>query len=288
MYRKSRYKASKTTKDELRLPIFESLSQREQELRLSLEQDVKTSFYRSGIALIKLNQLRLYRSTHLSFEEFCQDEFGYTSDYAYLKMAAAKIYQNLIDNLPPTNGRQTILPTRQRQLRPIVKAKLNDDAQVEVWKMAIALAEGKVPSSSIVTEAVNLYLVRDNTQINPFSGGEICQIVVKGNSKLKGLGGSWCIVERVNDSNCIVNTWNDQLEVPIHNLELKEFDEEQYQKIEDLGVRMTRLHQTGKLNKAALWVLDGLAKLDRPELTPLEEKLLRVLEDEYNLLDLDS
>lgn len=76
MYRKSRYKASKTTKDELRLRVFESLSQREQELRLSLEQDVKTSFYRSGIALIKLNQLRLYRSTHLSFEEFCQDVFG--------------------------------------------------------------------------------------------------------------------------------------------------------------------------------------------------------------------
>ena len=203
-------------------------------------------------------------------------------------MAAAKVYQNLIDNLPPTNGRQTILPTRQRQLRPIVKAKLNDDAQVEVWNMAIALAQGKVPSSTIVTEAVNLYLVRDVIQINPFSEGEICQIVVKGNSKLKGLGGSWCIVEQVNDSNCIVNTWNDQLKVPICNLELKEFDEEQYQKIEDLGVRMTRLHQTGKLNKAALWVLDGLAKLDRSELTPLEEKLLRVLEDEYNLLNLDS
>ena len=151
--------------------------------------------------------------------------------------------------------------------------------------MAIALAEEKVPSSSIVTKAVNLYLVQDNLQINPFSGGEICQIVVKGNSKLKGLGGSWCIVEQVNDSNCIVNTWNDQLEVPICNLKLKKFDDEQYRKIEDLGVRMTKLHQTGRLNKAALWVLNGLAKLDRPELTPLEEKLLRVLEDEYELLD---
>ena len=285
MHRKSRYKASKTTKDELRLPVFESLNQREQELRLSLEQDVKTAFYCSGQALIKLNQLRLYRSTHLSFEEFCQDVFGYSSDYAYLKMAAAKVYQNLIDNLPPTNGRQVILPTRQRQLRPIVKAKLNDDAQVEVWNMAVALAEGKVPSSSIVTEAVNLHLVQDDTQINPFYGGEICQIVVKGNNKLKGLGGSWCIVELVKDSNCIVNTWNDRLEVPICNLELKEFNDEQYHSIEDLGVRMTRLHQTGKLNQAALWVLNGLAKLDRPELTPLEEKLLRVLEAEYGLLD---
>ena len=66
-------------------------------------------------------------------------------------MAAARVYQNLLDNLPPcsgkpTNGRQQILPTRQRQLRPIVKAKLDDDAQVEVWQMAITLAEGKVPT----------------------------------------------------------------------------------------------------------------------------------------------
>ena len=90
MGRRSRYKASKTTKDELRFAVFESLDAQETELRLSLEQEVKTAFYRSGLALIELNQLRLYRSTHLSFEEFCQDVFGYSSDYAYLKMAAAR------------------------------------------------------------------------------------------------------------------------------------------------------------------------------------------------------
>ena len=88
--------------------------------------------------------------------------------------------------------------------------------------------------------------------------------------KLKDKGGSWCIVEEVNDSSCIVNTWNDQLEVPLSNLESTEFDTEQYQNIEDIGVRMTELHQTGKLDKAALWVLNGLAKLDKPYLTTLE------------------
>lgn len=56
------------------------------------------------VALIKLNELRLYRNTHLNFDEFCQDIFGYSSDYAYLKMAAARVYQNLIAHLP-TNGR---------------------------------------------------------------------------------------------------------------------------------------------------------------------------------------
>ena len=148
---------------------------------------------------------------------------------------------------------------------------------------AIALAEDKVPSNSIVTEAVNLYLAKDDTQLNPFVEGEICQIIVRGNNKLKGLRGSWCIIEEVNDSNCIVNTWNSQLSVPINNLESKEFNEEQYQAVEDIGVRMTNLHQTGKLDKAALWVLNGLAKLDKPDLTPLEEKLLQVLEEEYGL-----
>ena len=285
MYRKTFARSSRNSHDELRTRAFESLSIEEILLREALEQKVKTAFYVAGMALIELNELRLYRSTHLSFEEFCQDVFGYSSDYAYLKMAAAKVYQNLIEHLSPrsdipTNGR-CLLPTRQRQLRPIVKAKLNCEAQVEVWNMAIALAEGKVPSSSIVSEAVELYLAGDDAKLNPFQEGEICQIVVRGNSKLKGLGASWCIVEETCDSSCIVNTWNDRLEIPVNNLKSQKYDEQQYRAIEDLGVRMTLLHQTGKLDKAALWILEGLAKLDNPYLTPLEEKLLRVLEDFY-------
>ena len=292
VYRRSFTKSSKNSSDELRTRAFESLSIEEQKLRSSLEQEVKTAFYIAGMALIKLNELRLYRNTHLSFEDFCQDVFGYGSDYAYLKMAAARVYQNLIERLPPyegkpTNGRQPILPTRQRQLRPIVKAKLNNDAQVEVWNMAIALSEQKVPSSSIVIEAVNLYLAENRTQLNPFTEGEICQIVVRGNNQLKGLGGCWCIVESVDDSSCIVNTWNNQLSVPVNNLESKGFDESQHKAIEDIGVRMTKLHQTGKLDKAALWVLSGLAKLERPDLTPLEKNLLRALEDFYIFHDVE-
>ena len=286
MGRSSRYKASSTTKDELRVRAFEPLTLQEQELRRSLEQDVKTAFYRSGQALIKLNRLRLYRSTHLSFEEFCSEVFGFGSDYAYLKMAAATVYQNLADNLPylegkPTIGRQQILPTRQRQLRPIVKAKLPQEAQVEVWLDALSLANGKIPSSSLVAEAVNLYLAKNNTRPNPFHKGDVCRIVVRDNNQLKGKGGSWCIVESVSDCHCLVNTWNDQLSVPIDNLESQDFNDEEYRAIEDIGVRMSKLHETGKLDEAALWILNGLAKLDRAELTPLEDKLLRVLEEVY-------
>ncbi|MEM8831606.1 MAG: hypothetical protein AAGE96_19930 [Cyanobacteria bacterium P01_G01_bin.19] len=104
MRQKSRYKASKTTKHELRTSIFEPLNTQQLQLRSRLIEQVGNAFYISGIALAQLKEERLYHNTHLSFDEFCQDVFGYGSDYAYLKIAAAKVYQNLADNLP-TNGR---------------------------------------------------------------------------------------------------------------------------------------------------------------------------------------
>jgi hypothetical protein len=274
------------TLDELRTPVFTPLNAEEQKLRELYEIQVKTAFYTAGVALTRLQQLRLYRSTHTSFEEFCLDVFSFSRDYAYLMIAAAKVYQNLADNLP-TTGRQLPLPTKQRQLRPIIKARLDDDAQVEIWQMAIALADGKIPSSSIVAEAVNSYLAQNDTRPNPFQQGEVCRIVVGDNSKLKGLGGSWCIVESIGDCYCLVNTWNNQLSVPVNNLEARDFNQEEYQALEEDGVRMTNLHQTGKLDIAAMWVLNGLAKLERPYLTALEEKLLALLEAFYIYHDVE-
>jgi hypothetical protein len=264
------------------IPVFTPLSAEELKFRALLEHQVGSAFYQAGMALIQLNELRLYRSTHLSFEEFCQAVFSFSRDYAYLQMAAARVYQNLLDNLP-TNGRH-LLPTRQRQLRPIIKAKLDQDAQLDVWTSAVALASGKVPTSSVVAEAVRLYLAEDNSLDNPFIEGEICRISVRGNSQLKGKGGCWCVVAQVHLSSCTVNTWSDELELPIANLESLGFDEEQYQTIEDVGVKMTQLYETGSLDDAAMWVLNGLAKLERPYLTALEEKLLQVLEAEYRVV----
>jgi hypothetical protein len=286
---RGKYRAAKSSNINLPLvPVFTPLSQDEQTIRAELEAKVKTAFYSAGMALIQLKQERLYRNTHLSFEEFCLDVFSFSSDYAYLKMAAARIYENLMLGLPslanqPTIGRHLPLPTRQRQLRPIVKAKLDPNAQVEVWTMAIALAGGKVPTSQIVLRAVQLYLAQNNLTDNPFSIGEICRIVSKGNSQLKGMAKCWCIVDQVHSSSCTVNTWSNEIEVPIENLESLKFNPEQDQSIENIGVRMTRLHEAGSLDDAAVWVLSGLAKLDRPYLTTLEEKLLQVIEEEYGL-----
>ncbi len=47
--------------------VFTPLSSDELELRTALEARVRSAFYTAGMALIQLNELRLYRSTHLSF-----------------------------------------------------------------------------------------------------------------------------------------------------------------------------------------------------------------------------
>ena len=44
---------------------------------------------------------------------------------------------------------------------------------------------------------------------------------------------------------------------------------------------MTALAEVENLDEAALWVLQGLEKLNRPKLNSIEERLLQLLEDEY-------
>jgi hypothetical protein len=257
------------------------LSEEERQLRSRLERRVSSAFYQAGRALEQIQRQKLYRSTHSSFESYCLDTFNFTRDYAYLKIAAASVYQNLLDNLPTKDEQQVVLPTKQGQLRPIVKASLRSLEQVLIWNNAVSIAGGRVPTASIVAEAVKSYLRKEQTPNNPFTIGEVCRIVARDEAALRKHHGCWCLVGSLRDWECVVDTWDTQLVVPVENLESWGLDEEQYQQIEELGVRMTRLYETGFLDDAAYWVLNGLAKLDRFYLSSVEEKLLLVLEREY-------
>lgn len=88
--KRGKRRSSKSKSHELRIPAFEALNA-EELTRQSRSIEVKNAFYISGMALVQLKEERLYRKTHLSFDEFCQDIFGYSSDYTYLKIAAAKV-----------------------------------------------------------------------------------------------------------------------------------------------------------------------------------------------------
>ncbi|WP_230966675.1 hypothetical protein [Nostoc commune] len=194
----------------------------EQEIsdRLLLERKVERAFFEAGKALMELRDRRLYRSTHKTFEEYCRSRFGYTRMAATYKIAAATVMENLstiglqnaeitTDGLQPpqmstiglqnvemsTSGLQ-ILPTNERQVRPLVA--LEPEVQRTAWQQAVQVAGGKVPTGRIVKDVVQRIMER--TQVpNTYQIGEVCQILAKDNPELRGKGGCWGIVARVND-----------------------------------------------------------------------------------------
>ncbi|MBN3908089.1 MAG: hypothetical protein HWQ35_16495 [Nostoc sp. NMS1] len=123
------------------------LTQEEQSDRLHLERRVERAFFEAGKALMELRDRRLYRSTHKTFEDYCRDRFGHSRQQSNYLIAAAGVYENLTtigcqnvanENLT-TNGSQ-ILPTSERQFRPMTK--LEPQEQQEVWLTAVELAGG--------------------------------------------------------------------------------------------------------------------------------------------------
>ncbi|MGK7897738.1 MAG: hypothetical protein AB4372_30005 [Xenococcus sp. (in: cyanobacteria)] len=93
------------------ITILEPLTLEEESERLRLERQVEREFYQAGLALQKLRDKKLYRSTHKTFQEYCQDRFGFTKRSAYYLIDAVKI----VDNLKKCEPLVHILPTSERQ-----------------------------------------------------------------------------------------------------------------------------------------------------------------------------
>lgn len=265
---------------------YTELSDEEQRDRLYLERRVERAFYEAGSALRELRDRRLYRSSHGTFEAYCRDRFTFSRQAANYLIAGAEVFENLTtigcqneeDNLETI----AVLPTSERQVRPL--ASLDPDEQREAWQQSVVEAGGRVPSSRIVKNIVQR--IRERTPVsNSYRAGEVCRIVAGDNVELRGKGGCWCIVIQVHDWSCTVRTWNGKYQVRIEHLKPYDYSLLERRKMKELGNRMTQLYETESLDEAALWVLKGLEKLNRPFLTPLEEKLLALLEKEYELIN---
>ena len=270
--KKSKFAAS--NKQLILMPI-DPLTIDEESDRFSLERKVERAFYEAGKALRELRNRRLYRSTHVTFEEYCRDRFDFTRRRPYQLIEAAQIYDNLIDKCEPI---APVLPTKEGQVRPL--SELNTDEQPIAWEAAVEQAGGKVPTGRIVKDVVKR-MKDNNPKPIPFEVGEICQIMTKDNPELRGKGGCWCIIKDIYKLSCQVNTWDNKYILRSENLKSLGYSPEECQQMENINIRMTMLHETGNLDEAALWVLNGLAKLKTPHLTDLEEKLLGLLESEY-------
>ena len=252
------------------------LSPYEKQLRTKLEQQVNTGFVLRGRALRQIEKLKLYRDDYDNFKDYCTAVFGLTFDYIRRCITAAETYEFIVKYLR-TNNLDVPYPMKQRQLRPIFQAHLTPIEAGEVWVLAVNLALGEVPTSAIVTEAIKLYLQQKYPPVNPFRVGEICRII----RGVPGKKNCWCMVAEVKPTECVVDTWDGQYTVGIDDLLSLRLRKTETEEMLSWGERMSKLNEVGELDEAALWVLKGLERLERAELTPLEEKLLELLEQEY-------
>ena len=259
------------------------LTEQEQRDRLHLERKVERAFFEAGKALTELRDRRLYRSTHKTFEDYCRDRFGHSRQQSNYLIAAAGVYENLTtigcqnvanENLT-TNGSQ-ILPTSERQVRPMTK--LEPQEQQEVWLMAVEQAGGKVPTGRIVKDVVQKIMERTKAP-NTYQIGEVCQILVKDNPELRGKGGCWGIVSTVNDFSCSVKTWDGEYTIGLQHLKSYNYLPAECQQMQVICDRITRVYSRG-LEESVQRFLESLGKLNRAYLTALEEKLLSLLEAE--------
>jgi hypothetical protein len=180
-----------------------------------------------------------------------------------------------------------ILPTSERQVRPMTK--LEPQEQQEVWRQAVEQAGGKVPTGRIVKDVVQRIMER--TQVpNTYQIGEVCQILVKDNPEFRGKGSCWAIVSAVNDFSCTVRMWDGEYSIGLQHLKSFNYlpqECEQMQSLSDayggLRLRISRLRENENLEDAPSAVLKHLGELKRPYLTVVEEKLLSLIELEYEV-----
>lgn len=103
---------------------FNELQQCEQ----TIERGLKT-FVEVGNALLKIRDKRLYRETHGTFEDYCNDRWSMDRRYAYRHIEAAEVVANIemwsMDH-KPENIRQT---------RPLTK--LEPEVQREAWREVV-------------------------------------------------------------------------------------------------------------------------------------------------------
>lgn len=108
-----------------------------------IERGLQT-FCEVGTALLAIRDGRLYRESHETFEEYCQERWQLDRVYAYRIMNAAEVAANL---LPMGN-----IPINERQARPLTT--LEPEAQRIVWEVVQKTAPaGKVTAAHVQSVA---------------------------------------------------------------------------------------------------------------------------------------
>lgn len=109
-----------------------------------IERGLQT-FVEVGQALIEIRDRRLYKLSHQTFEDYCQERWGLARRTAYQYIEASEVVANIEQNVRNCAH----LPANEAQARPLVS--LPPEQQVEVWQKAVETAPRDSEGSPRVT-----------------------------------------------------------------------------------------------------------------------------------------
>lgn len=178
------------------------------------------------------------------------------------------------------NLKSAIVHELKRQVRDLIN--LEPDEQRLVWRQAVEQAGSKVPNGRIVKGIVERLKEKPLFKATDFcQAGDVFSL-----TRLEGperkYNTCWAIANEVKNFTVVVDVHDGTLSVKPENL--KPIDEpDARRQLPQILKRIKRLRNVGLLDRGAYYVLEGLGR--QTYLTPLEEKFLRVMEQEYGIND---
>lgn len=110
------------------------------------------SFVEVGQALLTIRDQGLYSRSHKTFEDYCQDRWGFSRIRAYQMMGASETVGVL-----STFNKSLPTPSSSRQAEALSKLKDQPEQLAEAWSEVIEISDGK-PTAKVVKEVVSRYV----------------------------------------------------------------------------------------------------------------------------------
>lgn len=133
------------------LPIKDELAREEAIIERGM-----MSFVEVGNALMRIRDNDLYTVVYDTFEAYCKDRWGFTSNYAKRLVRSAETMRRL-EAVPIGT-----LPATENQTRPLTS--LPEDQQLAAWKEAVETAPGGKVTAKHVNNVVNIRRGADKTK----------------------------------------------------------------------------------------------------------------------------
>lgn len=100
-----------------------------------------------GLALMEINEARLYRGSHPTFEQYVRERWDCSRDYAYKLIRAAATAKSLRDVDPGLQSE----PETEKQARPLTRVE--PEVAAKAWEKAVE-ENGPQPTAEQVEQAV--------------------------------------------------------------------------------------------------------------------------------------